>query len=93
MTQAIVYLILLLEKNREGRSNESAGTHSSPFDPKLAEKAQCDECFLCCDYVPVPVRMCSLRAEERAYVRHFIATRVQARDGVFVPGTSLRPDT
>lgn len=41
LTQTIVGLILLLKKNTEGRSNESSGTGSSPFELKLAEKPQC----------------------------------------------------
>jgi len=46
----------------------------------------CDECFLCCDYFPMPVWVCSLRAEERVEIRHFIRSEVQARNGVLAPG-------
>lgn len=88
----IVDLILLLKNNTEGRSNECAGTGSSSFELKLAEKPQCDECFLCFDCFPMPVWVCSLRVEERVYHRCFIASRVQARSGLLVPGTSLSPD-
>lgn len=48
----------------------------------------CDEYFLCCDCFPMPVRVDSLRAEERVNLRQFIVSEVPAKNGVLVPGTS-----
>ena len=41
----------------------------------------------------MPVQVCSLRAEERVNLSHFIVREVQARNGVLVPGASLCPGT